>query len=50
MEDVEKVEEELYSTLDSEYKEFMESMVKDKLTDETKEAMRKICKKVLSKF
>ena len=50
LEDVEKVEEELYSTLDSEYKEFMESMVKDKLTDETKEAMRKICKKVLSKF
>lgn len=50
VEDVQKVEEELYSTLDSEYKEFMESMVKDKLTDETKEAMCKICEKVLSKF
>jgi len=31
VEDVRKVEEELYSTLDSEYKEFMESMTKDKL-------------------
>ena len=50
VEDVQKVEEELYSTLDSEYKEFMESMIKDKLTDETKKAMRKICEKVLSKF
>ncbi|MDA3812673.1 MAG: F0F1 ATP synthase subunit alpha [Candidatus Cloacimonetes bacterium] len=50
VENVKKVEEELYSTLDSEYKEFMESMVKDKLSEETKEAMRKICKKVLSKF
>ncbi|RLC58473.1 MAG: F0F1 ATP synthase subunit alpha [Candidatus Cloacimonadota bacterium] len=50
VEDVRKVEEELYSTLDSEYTEFMESMIKDKLTDETKEAMRKICEKVLSKF
>ena len=50
VEDVRKVEEELYSTLDSEYKEFMESMIKDKLTDETQKAMRKICKKVLTKF
>ncbi len=50
VEDVRKVEEELYSTLDSEYKELMESMIKDKLSDKTKETMRKICKKVLSKF
>jgi F-type H+-transporting ATPase subunit alpha len=50
VENVQKFEEELYSTLDSEYKEFMESMIKDKLTDKTKEAMHKICKKVLSKF
>ena len=48
--DVKKVEEELYSTLDSEYKEFMKSMIKDKITDEMKEAMRKICEKVLKKF
>ncbi len=48
--DVKKVEEELYSTLDSEYKEFMKSMIKDKITDEMKEAMHKICKKVLKKF
>lgn len=50
MDQVSVVEEELYSTLDSEYKEFMESMIKDKLNDETKDAMRKICKKVLKKF
>ena len=50
VENVRNVEDELYSTLDSEYKEFMESMVKDKLTDETEEAMRKICEKVLTKF
>jgi len=51
--DIDKVsmaEEELYSTLDSEYKEFMESMIKDKLNDETKDAMHKICKKVMKKF
>ena len=50
VENVRNVEDELYSTLDSEYKEFMESMVRDKLTDETEEAMRKICEKVLTKF
>jgi len=50
MEDVQKVEEELYSTLDSEYKELMKNIIKDKLTDTTKDAMRKICEKVLSKF
>jgi len=50
IEDVRKVEEELYSTLDSEYKEFMENMIKDKLNDETKETMNKICEKVLTKF
>ncbi|MDP8267754.1 MAG: F0F1 ATP synthase subunit alpha [Candidatus Tenebribacter davisii] len=49
-EDVGKVEEELYSTLDSEYKEFMDNMIKDKLNDETKDAMRKICEKVLKKL
>jgi len=51
--DIDKVsmaEEELYSTLDSEYKEFMESMIKDKLNDETKDAMHEICKKVMKKF
>ncbi|MCK5050422.1 MAG: F0F1 ATP synthase subunit alpha, partial [Candidatus Cloacimonetes bacterium] len=50
VEDVQKVEEELYSTLDSEYKEFMKNMIKDKLTDTTKDSMHKICEKVLSKF
>ena len=50
VEDVYKVEEELYSTLDSEYKEFMEIMTKDKLTEEMQDSMRKICEKVLTKF
>ena len=50
VEDVLKVEEELYSTLDSEYRDFMDEMIKDKLTDETKEKMRKIFEKVISKF
>ncbi len=50
VEDVLKVEEELYSTLDSEYRDFMDEMIKDKLTDETKEKMREIFEKVISKF
>ncbi len=50
IENIQKVEEELYSTLDSEYKEFMEGMIKDKLNDETIDAMQKICEKVLAKF
>ncbi len=50
VEEVQKVEEELFSTLDSEYKEFMGILIKDKITDETKDAMRKICEKVLTKF
>lgn len=48
--DVKKVEEELYSTLDSEYKEFMQTLVKGKITDEIKAEMHKICEKVLAKF
>jgi F-type H+-transporting ATPase subunit alpha len=50
VEEIQKVEEELFSTLDSEYKEFMETLIKDKITDETKDAMEKICEKVLAKF
>jgi F-type H+-transporting ATPase subunit alpha len=50
VEEIQKVEEELFSTLDSEYKEFMRTLIKDKITDETKNAMRKICEKVLAKF
>ncbi len=48
--DVKKVEEELYSTLDSEYKEFMQTLIKGKITDEIKAKMREICEKVLAKF
>ncbi|RLC52593.1 MAG: F0F1 ATP synthase subunit alpha [Candidatus Cloacimonadota bacterium] len=48
--DVAKVEEELFSTLDSEYREFMVSLVKDKINDEIKDAMHKICDRVMQKF
>ena len=48
--DVGKVEEELFSTLDSEYREFMDSIVKDKINDEIKDAMHIISKKVIQKF
>ncbi len=48
--DVKKVEEDLYSTLDSEYKEFMQTLVKGKITDEIKAEMHEICEKVLAKF
>ena len=48
--DVKKVEEELFSTLDLKYQDFMVEMVKGKLTDERKEEMRKICEEVLQKF
>ena len=48
--DVKKVEEELYSFLDSEYKEFMQTLVKGKITDEIKSKMHEICEKVLAKF
>jgi F-type H+/Na+-transporting ATPase subunit alpha len=48
--DVGKVEEELFSTLDSEYREFMDSLVKDKINDEIKDAMHNICNKVMQKF
>ena len=48
--DVGSVEEELFSTLDSEYREFMESMVKEKINDKIKQAMHQICEKVMQKF
>ena len=50
VENVIKVEEELYSTLDTEYKEFMKKLVEEDLSDKTKEEMSNICKKVLKKI
>lgn len=50
VENVGKVEEELYSTLDTEYKEFMKKLVEEDLSDKTKEEMSNICKKVLKKI
>jgi len=48
--DVKKVEEELFSTLDSEYGEFMQELGESDLNDEIKGKMREICEKVLTKF
>jgi len=48
--EVRKVEEELYSSLDLEHKDFQKELTSGKLTDEIKEKMHKICKKVISKF
>ncbi len=50
VENVGKVEEELYSTLDTEYKEFMKKLVEKDISDKTKEEMSNICKKVLKKI
>jgi len=47
---IKKVEEELYSVLDSEYQDFMKQLVQDKITDKVKAEMRKICEEVISKF
>ncbi len=48
--DVKKVEEELFSTLDAQYKDFMKELIKEKIADENKEKMHEICKKVIAKF
>jgi len=48
--DVNKVEEELFSTLDSEYGDFMKELGDSDLNDEIKVKMREICEKVLRKF
>ncbi|MCD4818276.1 MAG: F0F1 ATP synthase subunit alpha [Candidatus Cloacimonetes bacterium] len=48
--EVSKVEDELYSTLDLEFKDFQKEFITGKLTDEIKEQMHKICKKVIAKF
>jgi F-type H+/Na+-transporting ATPase subunit alpha len=48
--DIKKVEEELFSTADTEYKDFMAKLVEGKITDEVKEKLHEICKKVVVKF
>ncbi|MBN2460207.1 MAG: F0F1 ATP synthase subunit alpha [Candidatus Cloacimonetes bacterium] len=50
VENVRKVEEEMYHTLDVEYKDFMDKLVTSKITPEIKEEMHEICKKVMKKF
>lgn len=46
---VKEVEKELFHTLDAEYTELMAKLTKEKLTDELKQQMHTICKKVIEK-
>ncbi len=47
---VKRVEEELFSTLDSQYAEFMKELTESDLNDEIKEKMKKICDQVMKKI
>ncbi|HPY95666.1 MAG TPA: F0F1 ATP synthase subunit alpha [Candidatus Cloacimonadota bacterium] len=44
------IEEDLFTLLDSKYSEFTAEMIKDKITDQTKEKMHEICKEVIAHF
>jgi len=46
---VKTVEEELFSTMDSQFADFSKKLVEGKITDEIKEEMKQICEKVLAK-
>lgn len=46
---VKTVEEELFSTMDSQYADFSKKLVEGKISDEIKEEMKQICEKVLAK-
>ncbi len=48
--DIQKVEEELFSTLDSQYKDFATKLIEEKITDKIKKEMENICKKVMEKL
>ncbi|MBN1327313.1 MAG: F0F1 ATP synthase subunit alpha [Candidatus Cloacimonetes bacterium] len=50
LKDVKKVEEELFSSLDTEHKEFLKSLKKSELTEEDKITMRQICEHIIKKF
>jgi len=47
---VKKVEEELFSTLDSEYKEFMQEIEASDLNEDIQKKMKAVCESVLKKF
>ena len=47
---IEKIEEELFFTLDSQYKDLMKEIIENKLSDDLKEKMHKVCKDIISKF
>jgi F-type H+-transporting ATPase subunit alpha len=47
---IKDVEKELYNTLDTEYSELLKKLTAEKLTDELKEEMHTVCKKVKEKI
>lgn len=47
---VKEAEKELYHTVDSEYKDLPDKIIKEGLTDEIKEKMHEVCKKVKEKL
>ncbi len=47
---IKTLEEELFNTLDLEYKEFMTEMITGKMTDEIIDKMKDICQKIKMKF
>ena len=48
--EVKRVEEELFSTLDSQFAEFMKELTESDLNDEIKEKMKEICNQVMKKI
>jgi F-type H+-transporting ATPase subunit alpha len=50
LEHIHTVEEELFTTLDLEYKDLMAKIITDSITDEIAEQMKEICIKVIKKF
>jgi len=47
---VKEIEQDLFTLLDSKYKDFTDKLIKDKITDEIKAKMNEICSEVLSRF
>jgi F-type H+-transporting ATPase subunit alpha len=50
LDNVKKVEDELFSTLDSEYEKLMQKITEEKIDEKTEAEMNKVCEKVIKKF
>ncbi|MCL2063082.1 MAG: F0F1 ATP synthase subunit alpha [Candidatus Cloacimonetes bacterium] len=47
---IKEVEQDLFTLLDSKYKDFAQNLIKDKITDEMNAKMREICAEVVARF